>query len=586
MPSPSLDSRQQPLSPGIAAGIVRAIVSAREAVMRWLLAAVLCAAGAANAATALLVNARVHTLDPDTPLAQALGWNDDGRIVAVGTSAELRERWPQARIVDAQGRDVIPGLIDAHGHLMNLGRSLLNADLVGATSRADVIERLQRFASDLPEGAWLLGRGWDQTRWPQREFPTAADLDAAFPDRPVWLTRIDGHAGWANQAALRAANQQLDGDWQPEGGRILRDDGKATGVFIDKAMDLVRRAIPVPDADLQLKALERALAQAVKLGLTGVHDAGVSLEDLARYRRFADAGKLPLRVYAMADGDAAALDALCAMGRYTHPSGRLQMRAVKLYIDGALGSRGAALIEDYSDEPGNRGLLLAEADAFERVVRRAKDCRIQPASHAIGDRGNRVVLDTYAKLLGEDARADHRWRIEHAQVVAIEDIARFAALGVIASMQPTHATSDMRWAEDRLGKRRLAGAYAWRRFRDAGVALALGSDFPVEQVDPMLGLHAAVTRQDTAGKPVGGWLPGQRLSALESLHGFTLGAAHAGFAEDEVGSLVVGKHADFVVVSADVLSGRSLQRMHAVRVLATYVDGKPVYQAPPETRAR
>ena len=319
---------------------------------------------------------------------------------------------------------------------------------------------------------------------------------------------------------------------------------------------------------------------AVKFGLTGVHDAGVSLEQLGLYRRFADAGRLPLRIYAMADGDQQALAALCAMGRYRHAGGRLEMRAVKLYIDGALGSRGAAMLEDYSDEPGHRGLLLTEPAAFETAVRRAKDCGLQAASHAIGDRGNRLVLDTYAKVLGDDAKGDHRWRVEHAQVIALDDIPRFAALGVIASMQPTHATSDMPWAQDRVGPERIDGAYAWQRLLKSGARLALGSDFPVEQVDPMLGLYAAVTRQDADGKPRGGWLADQRLSAAEALRGFTLDAAYAGFAEHEVGSLDVGKRADFVLLSGDVLA-ESADALARTRVLATYVDGTPVYRATP-----
>jgi predicted amidohydrolase YtcJ len=275
----------------------------------------------------------------------------------------------------------------------------------------------------------------------------------------------------------------------------------------------------------------------------------------------------------MADGDKQALAALCAMGPYRHAGGRLQMRAVKLYIDGALGSRGAALLEDYADEAGNRGLLLTEPAAFEATVRKARDCGIQIASHAIGDRGNRLVLDTYAKVLGAGADSDHRWRVEHAQVIALDDIPRFAALEVIASMQPTHATSDMPWAETRLGAERLRGAYAWQRLRLSGARLALGSDFPVEAVDPMLGLHAAVTRQDAQSQPPDGWLPAQRLSPVEALRGFTHDAAYAGFAETEVGSLSIGKRADFVILSEDVLAIEP-SRLRTTRVIATYVDGE------------
>ena len=522
----------------------------------------------------VLHHARIHTLDPQRPAATWMQWDTQGRLVALGDG----EAPASANAIDAQGRTVVPGLIDAHGHLMGLGHSLLRADLVGAASKAEVVERLQAFERELPEGAWLLGRGWDQNDWPEKAFPTAADLDAAFPSRPVWLERVDGHAGWGNSAALAAADRRLDGDWQPEGGRIERRDGKPTGVFVDEAMKLVEAVIPPPDEALQARALRRALDEAVKHGLTGVHDAGVKLEELALYRRFADAGDLPLRITAMADGDNAAFAALCAMGPYRHAGGRLQMRTLKLYADGALGSRGAALLADYSDDPGNRGLFVTAPEALDALIARAQRCGVQVAAHAIGDAGNRVLLDSFARHLPQDGGAALRWRIEHAQVVALEDIPRFAKLGVIASMQPTHATSDMPWAEDRVGPRRIRGAYAWQKLLDAGARLALGSDFPVEAVDPMLGLYAAVARQDAAGQPAGGWMPDQRLSAAEALRGFTLDAAYAGFAEHEVGSLAPGKRADFVVLSDDVLKAAPPQ-IRRTRVLATYVDGAPVYRA-------
>lgn len=527
----------------------------------------------------LLVDARIHTLDERASTAEAMAWSEDGRLLAVGSQIELRERFPGAREVSLGGQTVVPGLIDAHGHLMNLGHSLLRANLVGASSKSEIVQRLQRHAQDLPAGAWLLGRGWDQTLWTDAEFPTAADLDAHFPDRPVWLERVDGHAGWGNSLAQAASTRDLSGDWQPDGGRILRDQqGQPTGVLIDSAEQFIVEAIPAPSDEVNALALERALAESARFGLTGVHDAGVSLKQLALYRQFADSGRLPLRIHAMANGDADALDALCAMGHYRHPSGRLQMRSVKLYIDGALGSRGAALLADYSDEPGNRGLLFAEPPAFEKVLAKARACGVQVAAHAIGDRGNRVVLDGMQRVLGEARGEDHRWRIEHAQVVALSDIPRFAELGVIASMQPTHATSDMRWAQARLGEDRLAGAYAWRRMKESGALLALGSDFPVEAVDPVLGLHAAATRQDARGWPEGGWIASQKLGLMEAVRGFTLDAARAGFAEAEVGSLEVGKRADFVVLS------RPLEELAPASILdlkveSTWVDGQRVYPA-------
>lgn len=545
-----------------------------------LVLALAAACGVAQAeGESLLVAGRIHTGDPGQPVVEAMAWDAQGRVLAVGSAADLAKRFPRATRHEAPNATVVPGLVDAHAHLMNLGFALLRADLVDAESKDEVIARLKAFEATLPEGAWLLGRGWDQNDWPGKEFPTAADLDAAFPDRPVWLERVDGHAGWANTAAIRAATRDLSGDWQPEGGRILRDGaGQPTGVFIDTASAFIDAAVPPPDEALRAEALERALEAAVANGLTGVHDMGVSLADLRLMRHFADAGKLPLRVRAYANGDAEALDALCAMGAYEHATGRLAMRGVKFYVDGALGSRGAALIEDYSDEPGHRGLLVTEPAAYAAGVAKARDCGIQPASHAIGDRGNRIVLDTYAQVLGDEATGDHRWRVEHAQVVDRDDLPRFAALEVIASMQPTHATSDMPWAEARVGRERLYGAYAWQRMRALGVPLALGSDFPVESVDPRLGLYSSVTRQDLAGSPAGGWLADQRLSPGEALQGFTAGAAYASFDEDETGRLVPGLLADFVVLDADPLTVEPAQ-LPKLKVISTWVDGQAVYTA-------
>ncbi len=541
-------------------------------------------AGTAQADVRLLTAATIHTGDPDAPAATALAWDTDtGRVLAVGDRQALLTLYPLAALTDVGQATVIPGLIDAHAHLMFLGGTLMQADLTGATSTQDIVARLQRFAADNPEG-WLLGSGWDQNRWPDKQFPTVADLDAAFPDRPVWLGRIDGHAGWGNSAALRAVARQpgqraLKGSWQPAGGRIVRDaKGQPSGVFVDEAMTLVQAAIPTPSDAAREQMLTRALDKAVSQGLTGVHDMGVSRADLALMRRFADAGTLPLRIDAYADGNGDALADLCTQGAYQHAGGRLEMRGVKLFMDGALGSRGAALLADYSDDPHNRGLLVTSPADFETAVRKADGCHIQVATHAIGDRGNRIALDTYAKVLGERRGSDHRWRIEHAQVVALEDIPRFAQLGVIASMQPTHATSDMGWAQDRVGPERILGAYAWRRMLGSGARLALGSDFPVEQVDPRLGLYAAVTRQDHTGQPPAGWQPDQRLTAAEALRGFTADAAWAGHDEAQVGRLQPGLRADFVVLDRDPLSIAPTE-LADLQVRSTWVDGAPVYDA-------
>ena len=547
-----------------------------------LLAAALAAPSLAHAAgeVTVLRAARIHTENPAQPLAEAMAFDSEGKVLALGDAATLKAQFPDASALDLPDATVVPGLIDAHGHLPNLGLFLQRADLTDTTSKAQIIERLKAFEKNLGPGEWLLGRGWDQNDWAVQEFPIAADLDAAFPDRAVWIERIDGHAYWANSAALKASPRALDGDWQPEGGQIIRDaQGQPTGIFVDGAVGLIEGQVPALDDAATERMLAAATQYAVARGLTGVHDAGVSLQQLRAFQRLADKGDLPLRVYAMADGDSDALAWLCKNGPYHHAGGRLDMRSLKLYADGALGSRGAALIEDYSDQHGHRGLLVTPPDQLERLMRQARGCGLQVGTHAIGDRGNRIVLDAYAKVLGDEATTtDHRWRIEHAQVIAPEDIPRFGQMHVIAAMQPTHATSDMPWAETRVGPERIAGAYAWRQLLDSGARLALGSDFPVESVDPRLGLHAAVTRTDLEGHPPGGWRPQERLTREEALRGFTLDAAYAGFAEDEVGSLEVGKRADFVVLGADPLADDV--PLATLPVRATYVDGEAVYTAP------
>lgn len=525
----------------------------------------------------MIVNGNIHTMNPGQPIAQAIAWDRNGRIVAVGGSEDLASRWPDIDSTDLAGKTVIPGLIDAHGHVMGLGFSMLNADLAGADSVEEVILRLQRHAVELPDGAWLRGRGWDQTRWDGAAFPSAGDLDAAFPDRPVLLERIDGHAVWANAAAIDRVKVDLTGDWQPEGGFIHRDsDGNPVGIFIDRAEDVFEDVIPPPTEAEKALALDRALERMTSLGLTGVHDAGTSLDDLRRFLHREAAGQLPIRIHALADGDEDALAALCRMGPVETP--RVTARGVKFYADGALGSRGAALLEAYSDDPGNRGLLFESDEVLQAMVDKAMRCNLQVAVHAIGDRANRQVVD--ALIDGQRRFTDNpgRHRVEHVQIIHPRDIPRLAGAGIIASMQPTHATSDMRWAAERLGEQRLFGAYAWQRLRQAGARLAFGSDFPVEQVDPMLGLHAAVTRQDLDGEPPGGWLPDQRVTIEVALEGFTLNAAYAGFAEEETGSLETGKFADFVVLDRDLFDIEPAD-IPKTRVLRTVLGGNVVFEA-------
>ncbi len=540
-------------------------------------AGLLVASDARAQAHFVLHNARLYTADPAQPQAEALAVRGD-RILMVGSDAALLEAYPDAERRDAGGRAVIPGLIDAHAHLMGQGLAMLQVDLVGTASKAEILERAQAFAATLPEGAWLTGRGWDQNDWPEKTFPTRADLDAAFPTRPVWLRRIDGHAAWANTAALRAVGlEKRDAMDDPEGGKIVRDEaGDPTGVFVDAAMDIVGAVVPPQSPAALAQALQLAIGEAKRYGLTGIHDAGVGLEEVAGYRQAIDAGQFDLRVYALIGGRGETFDHFCENGPLLDYGGKLTVRAVKFYIDGALGSRGAALLEDYSDDPGNQGLLMRTPDTFTDDVRRALECGFQVNTHAIGDRGNRVTLDAYEAAMQQAGRTLGRHRIEHAQIVALNDIPRFAALGVIASMQPTHATSDMYWAEDRVGPDRAQGAYAWRKFLDAGARLAFGSDFPVEQVNPLLGFYAAVTRQDAKGWPEGGWLPEERLTREEALRAFTLDAAYAAFQENELGSLTPGKLADFAILSRDIMTIPP-EEILETKVVATYLGGKKVY---------
>lgn len=531
--------------------------------------------------TTLVFNGLIHTLDAAGTVLEngAMAMSAQGEILALGPNESIMAAYPEAVRHDLQGGAVLPGLIDAHAHFIGLARSLTQADLVGSASVDAVLDRLIAFESGLGEGDWLTGRGWDQNDWPDPSFPDKSDLDQAFPDRPVWLERIDGHAGWGNSAAMAAVDRDLSGDWQPQGGKIHRDEkGAATGIFIDGATAMLDSLVP-PLSDERLQsAIDEATEILLSLGLTGVHDAGLSWDDIQLLRERADRGQLGVRVYAMTDGVGEALGQLCANGYLQHPSGRLVARSMKLYADGALGSRGAALLEDYSDESGSRGLLFVSDEEMLAAVSRALDCNLQVGIHAIGDSGNRQVLDALAAGIPAFPDNPGRHRIEHSQVISLDDIQRFADLHIIASMQPIHATSDMYWAEDRLGPHRIQGAYAWRRLLDAGVRLALGSDFPVEQVNPMLGIFAAVTRQDLQGNPPGGWYPEQVLGREEAIRGFTLDAAWAAFMEKEVGSLEAGKRADFIVLDRDLMSVPA-DEIPQTRVLETWLDGQLAWKA-------
>jgi predicted amidohydrolase YtcJ len=528
--------------------------------------------------TTVYVARRVRTLDASRPLAEALAVRD-GKVLATGTRDEvLSAAGSDARVVDLGDAVVVPGLTDAHGHLSGLGRALSAVSLVGATSQQEVLERLKAAPHSAFQGDWLIGLGWDQNDWPEKAFPTRAELDARWPSTPVALSRIDGHALWVNGEALRRAHITRDTP-DPQGGRIHRSpEGEPTGILVDNAMDLIDTVMP-PPTDAQFEAqLTAALATCAKGGMTGVHDAGMDLRTFDLLKRWDAEGHLPLRVYAMADGMGRDREKYLELGPFQ--GNKLTMRAVKLLMDGALGSRGAALHTPYSDEPGQRGLLLLSPEEYEARVRAFIGRGFQVATHAIGDRANTIVLDTLLRVAGPEGVRSGRHRVEHAQVLRLEDITRLGANGFIASVQPTHATSDMPWAQTRLGPERIRGAYAWQRLKAAGAPLALGSDFPVERPDMLAGIYAARTRQDAAGQPPGGWFPDQRLSGEETLEGFTVGNAYASFAENLRGRLQPGMDADFVALSVDPVDAQPTDLLTA-QVRLTVVGGAEVYTASP-----
>lgn len=496
---------------------------------------------------------------------------EDGRILAPDAVA------PEgAAIVEMRGAFVVPGLHDAHAHLRGLGDSLRTIDLVGTTSYEQVIERVVARAKITPSGEWLLGRGWDQNDWTATAFPVHEALSRATPENPVWLVRVDGHAALANARALELAGVTKE-TVAPSGGEIRRDaSGAPSGVFVDRAMALVGSQIP----DASRAQIEQALLAShdacVRHGLTCVHDAGMDPDELAVVRALHVAGRWKLRVYAMLP--AGATQAI-EQGPWQTPDGTLVVRAVKGYADGALGSRGAALLAPYSDEPGTRGLLITPKAQLEKLARLCVERGFQLCTHAIGDAANRAVLDAYAAAVPASERERVRFRVEHAQVVHPDDFARFAAQRVIPSMQPTHLTSDMPWAPARLGPERVEGAYAWTRFLGLGLPLPLGSDFPVESVDPRSGLYAAVTTKAPDGSgPADGFRPSGALDRATALRGFTMDAAYASFAERELGTIEIGKRGDLTILDRDLLTCEP-ERILDAKVLATVIGGRFAYRA-------
>jgi predicted amidohydrolase YtcJ len=534
---------------------------------------------AANAADLILINGRVYTVDDSRPMVSAFAVRD-GRIVFAGSDREARMlAGPRTRVIDAHGRAVIPGMVDAHAHLLSLGEFLRNVQLDGSKTYDEVIARVVDRAKTAKPGEWIIGRGWDQNLWADKKFPTHDALSRAVPNNPVILSRIDGHAVLANAMAMRAAGITR-ATRDPVGGRVERDaEGNPSGVFVDNASDLVTRAEPGSTPAQTRSAIIAAIAEANKWGLIGVHDAGQGRATIDIYESLAREGRYNLRNYVMVSGDSADVTHYFAVGpRSALYDGHIWVRAIKLYADGALGSRGAAMLAPYADDPNNTGLLVTPPAEIQRIAIEALKHGFQVATHAIGDRGNRIALDAYDAALKAVPTADHRFRVEHAQVISLDDIPRFAKMGVIPSMQASHQTSDMRWAETRVGPQRIKGAYAWRSLLNTGVVIPNGSDFPVEQVNPLISFHSAVTRQDASGWPPGGWYPEQKMTREEALRAMTIWPAYAAFQERVMGSITPGKYADFVILDRDIMTVPDSEIL-STRVLSTWIGGKSVYEA-------
>jgi predicted amidohydrolase YtcJ len=529
----------------------------------------------------VILGGTIHTGDPAQPRVGALVL--EGYTLLLAGSRKSAEPYVEgaAEVVRLpENGAVTPGLIDAHLHLEGLGRRERTLDLVGTGSLADILTRVADYASAVAGTGWILGRGWDQNDWPDRKWPTAADLDAVVPSRPVSLERIDGHALWLNSAALEAAGIGPETQ-DPEGGRIVRDEeGNPIGILVDQAAGLAEEAIPDPEREERRAALLAGAWACARGGLTMVHDMGVDRETVEIYRELAEAGDLPVRVYAYIAGAGDLLQEYIESG--PEIGAMFSVRGVKLFADGAMGSRGAALLEDYADDPGNRGLVVMQSDRIEAITRRCLEAGLQVATHAIGDRANRLVLDAYERALAAVPTArDPRLRIEHAQHLHPHDVERLSRSGVIASMQPTHCTSDAPWVTARLGAGRLRGSYAWRSLLDSGTVLAFGSDAPVESERPVLGLEAAVRRADPEDGGDEPFLPEESVSIAEALAAFTRGAAHASYDEGRLGMLRPGFAADLVIWTADPLDvpAAELDALMPARVI---VGGRTVF---PETQS-
>jgi predicted amidohydrolase YtcJ len=548
-------------------------------------------------------NAHFHTMDSALTVTEALAVRG-GKIVATGTLEDLEAAWEAGARVDLGGATVFPGFIDAHAHLYGLGEEAVTLQLLGTQSVAAIQSLLRERLRGHDGDDWIRGRGWDQNDWPVQHFPNKADLDAVTTEHPVFFSRVDGHAGWVNSRALEICGITAETP-DPEGGRILRDaSGQPTGILLDNAMELLRSHIPPPGETARRDAYRAAVARCLATGMTGMHDMGLDSEDIAALRGLIDDGEFPFRIAGYIDGRGDTWEAYLKEGRYSVGKQQLTIAGLKLYADGALGSRGAWLLAPYHDDAGNSGIPIITGDTIAYEAQRALRAGMQVCVHAIGDAAVRTVLDAYERALAASPAAPYPLRVEHAQVIDPADIPRFSALGVLPSMQPTHCTSDMYWAEARLGAGRMHGAYAWQSLIRSGSIVPGGSDFPVERPDPLAGIYAAAFRMDAEGRPSSpkdiseafsidaavperdarwdnGWYGNERMSRVEAVRAFTTWAATAAGLADSMGSLETGKWADFTVLSQDILSVPR-ERFLETRVLATYVGGKAEYRADTE----
>jgi predicted amidohydrolase YtcJ len=527
----------------------------------------------------VFINARVITMNDSAPEAEAFAVAN-GRILAVGSGQEILARFSGAQETDLQGKTVMPAIIESHGHLLDLGEASLQLNLVDAGTPEAVVRKVAERVGVTAPGEWIIGWGWDEGAWASN-YPTNEKLSAASPRNPVWLRGLHGFAGWANARALEVAGISRDTP-DPANGKILRDSrtGRPSGILTNQAQSLLTRHIPALSRAQTERALLVAQEECLKNGLTTVHDAKVSRATLEALRALAAKKELKIRVYCMLDvTDKELVAPFLDRGPEIDPEYQLTVRSIKIFADGALGSRGAAFFEPYSDQPSTSGLMTTTREVIAELTSKALKAGLQVVTHAIGDRAIHDTLDAYAIALKEmPSPKDPRLRIEHAQIVAAQDVPRFVELGIISSMQPPHCTSDMGWAEDRVGRSRIAGAYAWRLFLDAGVHLALNSDFPGETLNPFYGMYAAETRQTPAGKPEGGWHPEQRLARREVLRAYTVEAAYSGFEEGVLGQIAPGKFADFITLSDDInqISSKSLL---SLKVEKTYAGGKLRYDS-------